>query len=104
MLRYLLRRALYTLPIALGVSLVCFSLVHLAPGDPISAVLPENATPELVEQVKAAYSFDKPLPIQYWICLVSVITGDFVTSIMTRRSVLAELQPPIINSTVLPRA
>lgn len=104
MLRYLLRRLLYTLPIALGVSLVCFALVHLAPGDPISAVLPENATPELVEQVKAAYGFDKPLPLQYGIWLGNVVTGDFGTSIMTRRPVLAELQPAIFNSIVLASA
>jgi len=104
MLRYLLRRVLYTLPIALGVSLVCFALVHLAPGDPISAMLPENATPELVEQVKAAYGFDKPLPIQYGIWLGNVATGDFGTSIMTRRPVLAELRPAIFNSIVLAAA
>lgn len=40
MLSFLLRRLIYTLPIMLGVALVCFSLVHLAPGDPLMAILP----------------------------------------------------------------
>ncbi len=101
MLRYLLKRLLYSLPIALGVSLLCFALVHLAPGDPISSILPENATPELIAQVKAAYGFDKPLPVQFVIWLGNVLTGDLGMSIVTRRPVLSELGPAIFNSLVL---
>jgi len=65
MLIYALRRVLYTIPIALGVSIVCFALIHLAPGDPLSAVIPEGASPEVIAQIRLAYGFDKPLPIQY---------------------------------------
>jgi peptide/nickel transport system permease protein len=101
MLRYLLRRLLYTLPIAIGVSLVCFALVHLAPGDPISAVLPENASPAVIEQIRAAYGFDKPLPMQYLIWLEHVVTGDLGTSIKTGRPVLWEIAPAIRNSMIL---
>jgi peptide/nickel transport system permease protein len=101
MLRYLLRRALYTLPIAIGVSLVCFALVHLAPGDPISAVLPENASPAVIEQIRAAYGFDKPLPQQYLIWLGRVLTGDLGTSIKTGRPVLWEIAPAVRNSMIL---
>ena len=41
---YLLRRILYAIPIAIGVSIVCFSLVYIAPGDPLETVLPPDAT------------------------------------------------------------
>ena len=91
---YVLRRLLYTIPIIIGVSLVCFSFIHLAPGDPISAVLPENASAEVMAQIKAAYGFDKPLPMQYLIWLRNVLQGDFGTSIMTRRPVRARLRRP----------
>jgi peptide/nickel transport system permease protein len=101
MLRYLLRRLLYTLPIAIGVSLVCFALVHLAPGDPISAVLPENASPAVIQEIRAAYGFDKPLPAQYFIWLKRVATGDLGTSIKTGRPVLWEIAPAIRNSMLL---
>jgi peptide/nickel transport system permease protein len=101
MLRYLLRRIFYTLPIAIGVSLVCFALVHLAPGDPISAVLPENASPAVIEQIRAAYGFDKPLPQQYLIWLGRVVTGDLGTSIKTGRPVLWEITPAVENSMIL---
>ena len=98
---YILRRLLYTLPIVLGVSLVCFSFIHLAPGDPISAVLPEQASAEMIAQIKAAYGFDKPLPLQYLIWLGHVVTGDFGLSIMTRRPVMAEVGPAIANTALL---
>ena len=46
MLGYVIRRVLFAIPIALGVSVVCFSLVYLAPGDPLQTVLPPDATAE----------------------------------------------------------
>lgn len=101
MFAYVLRRLLYTAPIIIGVSLVCFSFIHLAPGDPISAVLPENASAAVVAQIKAAYGFDKPLPIQYLIWLRNVASGDFGTSIMTQRPVAAEVLPAVANTALL---
>jgi len=101
MFAYILRRLLYTAPIVVGVSLVCFSFIHLAPGDPISAVLPENASAALVAQIKAAYGFDKPLPIQYLMWLRNVLDGDFGTSIMTQRPVTAEVLPAVANTALL---
>lgn len=101
MLAYFARRLFYTLPIALGVSIVCFALIHLAPGDPLSSVLPEGASPELIAQLKAAYGFDKPLPVQYLTWLGRVLTGDFGHSIMTRRPVLAEVAPAVVNTLIL---
>lgn len=46
MLLYALKRLVYVTPVALGVSLVCFMLVHLAPGDPLTAIMPVDATAE----------------------------------------------------------
>ncbi len=104
MLTYFLRRALYTVPIALGVSIVCFALIHLAPGDPLSAVMPEGASQEVVAELRAAYGFDKSLPVQYLTWLRRVLTGDFGYSIMTRRPVLGEVAPAVVNSLILAAA
>ncbi len=101
MLIYALRRVLYTIPIAIGVSIVCFALIHLAPGDPLSAVIPEGASAEVVAELKIAYGFDKPLPIQYLTWLARVVTGDFGMSIMTRRPVLNEVAPALVNTLTL---
>lgn len=104
MLVYALRRILYTIPIALGVSVVCFALIHLAPGDPLSAVIPEGASTEQIAQIRAAYGFDQPLPVQYFRWLGHVVTGDFGHSIMTRRPVLSEVGPAIVNTLTLATA
>lgn len=64
MLFYVIRRLFYAVPIALGVTIVCFSLVHIGPGDPLSSILPEDATQETVDRLKAEYGLDKPLPVQ----------------------------------------
>jgi peptide/nickel transport system permease protein len=98
---YVLRRLFYTIPIIVGVTLVCFSFIHLAPGDPINAVLPENASAALVDEIKKAYGFDKPLPVQYLIWLGNVAGGDFGTSIMTRRPVASEVAPAVANTALL---
>jgi peptide/nickel transport system permease protein len=98
MLAYVLRRLLYVAPIAIGVSMVCFMLVHLAPGDPLAAMLPDNTPPEVAAAVRAAYGFDKPLPLQYLHWLAHVATGDFGLSIATRRPVLMEVGPAIVNT------
>jgi len=95
---YLLRRILYTLPIALAVSLVCFMLVHIAPGDPINAILPPDAPQELVIQIKHEYGLDKPLPLQFGIWLNHVVHGDLGRSLASNRPVLEDLEDAIGNT------
>ena len=65
MLSYIARRILYAIPIAFGVSVVCFSLVYIAPGDPLQTVMPPDATADMIAIVKQAYGFDRPLPVQF---------------------------------------
>jgi peptide/nickel transport system permease protein len=99
--RYILRRILYAIPIAFGVSVVCFSLVYIAPGDPLQTVLPPDATAETIAIVKHAYGFDKPLPVQFVIWLGHVLTGDFGVSISTRRPVFLEVTGALANTSLL---
>ena len=99
--KYVVRRILYAIPIALGVSVVCFSLVYIAPGDPLQTVLPPDATAETIAIVKRAYGFDKPLPLQFLIWLGKVATGDFGMSIATRRPVVLEVSGALANTGLL---
>jgi peptide/nickel transport system permease protein len=101
MLSYILRRAIYAAPVALGVSLVCFLLVHIAPGDPLSAILPVDATAQMQEEMRAAYGFDKPLPVQYGLWLWKVLHGDLGLSIATGRPVASEVWRAVGNSLIL---
>src|SRR5919108_3192230 len=65
MLTYAFMRLLYVVPVALGVSIVCFALVHLAPGDPLVSVLPPDASAQLQAEMRAIYGFDRPWPVQF---------------------------------------
>ncbi|MEQ4600082.1 MAG: ABC transporter permease, partial [Methylobacteriaceae bacterium] len=101
MLKFILQRLLTVTPVALGVSVVCFLLVHLAPGDPLSAVLPVDATQETIDAMRAAYGYDKPLPVQYVIWLWHVLQGDLGISIATGRPVVQEVGRAVVNSLIL---
>ncbi|MCX7363576.1 MAG: ABC transporter permease [Alphaproteobacteria bacterium] len=101
MLLYALRRLIYLVPVAFGVSLLVFALVHLAPGDPISAIVPPDAPKEVIDKLKEYYGFDKPLPVQYFRWLAVTLTGDLGTSIGTGRSVATEVGSAFGNTIIL---
>lgn len=88
---YALKRILSAVPIAFAVSVVCFSLVQLAPGDPLSLVLPTDATQEIINATKLRYGLDQPVPIQYLYWLGNVLQGDLGTSIASGRPVASEI-------------
>ena len=104
MLGYVLRRVAAVVPILIGVSVVCFSFIHLAPGDAISALAGDNANKETIEQLRQSYGYDQPLPIQYVRWLGMVLTGNLGTSIMTGRSVVSEVIPAALHTAILAAA
>ncbi|MDB5922414.1 MAG: Dipeptide transport system permease protein DppB [Betaproteobacteria bacterium] len=97
MLKYILRRALYTIPIALGVSLVVFTLIHLAPGDPLSAVV-GDADQKMLAEMRASFGYDKPLPVQYFVWLGSTLTGDMGYSLRSGAPVFPMLMSAAKNT------
>jgi len=101
MLVYLARRILYAIPIALGVSVVCFSLVYLAPGDPLQTIMPADATAADIAQIKHEYGFDRPIPVQYALWLWRAVQGDFGISIATRIPVITEVTTALRNTLML---
>ena len=98
---YFIKRLFLVIPIAISVSVVCFSLVYLAPGDPLSAILPSDASQELIDRLKQEYGLDKPIPVQYAIWLGKAVQGDLGTSIATGRPVTSELGRAISNTLIL---
>ena len=76
-------------------------LVHIAPGDPLISVLPPDASAELAEQMKRAYGFDRPLPVQFGIWIFNAVNGNLGTSIATGRSVAEEVFRAVGNTVML---
>ena len=98
MLNFLIRRLLMTLPIMLGVALVCFALVHIAPGDPLVSVLPPDASQELQAQLMELYGFNRSLPEQFFSWIFRALQGDLGTSIATSRPVADEVLKAVGNT------
>ena len=101
MLSYLIRRLILVLPVAFGVSVICFMLVQIAPGDPLTAIMPIDATAEEQAAMRAAYGLDKPLAVQYAIWIGNLAQGDMGKSIATGRPVAAEVFGAVNNSLLL---
>ncbi len=98
---YVGRRLLLAIPTLLGASIIVFAMVHLAPGDPLSAVMPVDASTADIEAAKRTYGFDQPLPVQYLRWLGRVVQGDLGRSIATRRAVLQDVYDALKNSLAL---
>lgn len=98
---YVVRRLLLAVPTLIGASIIVFAMVHLAPGDPIAAIMPADAGQAEIEATKRAYGFDKPLPVQYVKWLGRVAQGDLGRSIATRRAVIDDVRDSFRHSLVL---
>src|SRR6202047_679218 len=94
-------RILYAVPIAIGVTVICFGLVFLAPGDPMVNLLPPDASPADAAYLRKLYGFDQPVPIQYAKWLLRAVTGDLGTSLQTGRPVISEVDRALSNTIVI---
>ncbi|MCM2282253.1 MAG: ABC transporter permease subunit [Bdellovibrionaceae bacterium] len=93
MLAFLFKRIFVVVPTLVGVSLVAFALIRLIPGDPVLLLIGERgASPEVYQEMKAAYGLDQPLPVQYGRFMLGAATGDLGKSIHSGRGVMEEFQ------------
>lgn len=95
---YALRRLFLTIPILFGVTVICFALVHIAPGDPIQNLLSPTASAADAARLRAAYGLDQPIPIQYLIWIGKVFVGDLGQSIANNSSVSGEVVRAFFNT------
>lgn len=104
MLEYLLRRILALAPVMLVVATLVFVLMHLTPGDPVSAMLGMDASPTDIERMRAKLGLDQPLALQYVQWFGKMLRGDMGESIFLQIPVLeavAERLEPTLLLTLL---
>jgi peptide/nickel transport system permease protein len=87
MTSFLRRRLLLALPILIGVSIVVFITIKMIPGDPVSALLGPNGTPQARAALTARLGLHKALPLQYIDWIWAVLHGNLGTSISLQESV-----------------
>ncbi len=87
---FILRRLAYAIPTLLGISIITFVIVHLAPGDPIRLVtFGSRATNEDIEALRHVYGLDQPLPIQYLNWMWKILHLDFGQSFIYHQDAAA---------------
>ena len=91
MTRYLVLRLSLLAPTLLGVLLVTFLLLYVAPGDPVQAMVGERSDPATLARLRAELHLDDPVPVQFVHYVGGVLRGDLGTSYITRRPIVQDL-------------
>lgn len=101
MRKYLLKRLAQTIPVLFGISVLVFSMLHLAPGDPADLLIGVDATPESVAELRHDMGLDRPLVVQYGAWANRIVQGDFGRSVVLNRKVLPEIVKRFKNTLIL---
>ncbi len=101
MTQYLIRRLLIAIPSLLGISVILFTVLALAPGDPFEELATNPAIPpEVRQQLRASLGMDDPVHIRYFAWLTSMLRGEwgfsFVSRIPVDQLILQRLPTTII--------
>jgi ABC-type dipeptide/oligopeptide/nickel transport system permease component len=89
--RLLVLRILLLVPTLLGVLVVTFLLLYVAPGDPVQAMVGERADSATMVRLRAELHLDDPLPVQFGRYVVQVAKGDLGRSYITNRPIIKDL-------------
>ncbi len=89
MLRYIIKRIIFTIPALLITSFLIFWAMNLAGGDPVYTILPENASVAQQEALREEMGLNDPLLVQYARYMGGLVTGDMGTSYVTGNDVFA---------------
>lgn len=91
MLHYIAKRVLLFVPTLLGITLITFVLMQALPGDPVSGMAGERASPETIERIKKELGQDRPLMLQYLGYIRLLSQGELGRSYYTNRKVTDDL-------------
>jgi peptide/nickel transport system permease protein len=92
MIRYIIRRVLFLIPVLIGVAFCVFTLLYLTPGDPARMALGDMATENAIREFREKEGMDKPFLIQFGNYVYKALTkGDIGRSYITKRPVMTEI-------------
>jgi len=78
---FVLRRLLLLVPVAIGVTIIVFFMIHLIPGDPARTILGIHATPRAIAILHQEWGLNRPLASQYWLFIDRLVHGDLGRSL-----------------------
>ena len=101
MVRYVIGRILWLIPIVLAVSFIVFALVELAPGTIVDGLISGEMTPADIAALKAKYNLDKPMLYRYGLYLYDLVQGDLGVSMVSKMSVFETYMERLPNTLIL---
>ena len=88
---FILRRLLLAIPTLVGVLIIAFLLLYVAPGDPVMAMVGERADEETIARLRAELRLDDPLPVQFGHYVAGIAKGDLGRSYITNRPIRRDI-------------
>jgi len=91
LLKYIIKRILYMIPVMLIIIVIVFTLLYINPGDPSLSMLGEYATPEAIEKIHEELGLDDPYLVQLGNYFLKLLRGDLGISYRSKRPVMDEI-------------
>ena len=91
MIKYILKRLLFMIPVILALTFLVFGIMHLTPGDPTAIILGNEYSEEASAKLKAELGLDQPFLVQYANYIIKLVQGNFGMSYITRAPVGEQL-------------
>lgn len=101
MLRYLLKRTAFSIPVLIGVTFVLFIMLNVIPGDPVALMMKEHISPDVVERVRTQMHLDDPMIVRYFRFIGGALQGDFGISYKLNRPVSSLIMQAFPNTLIL---
>jgi peptide/nickel transport system permease protein len=90
-MNYFAKRLLISVPLLLGITLISFAIMRMAPGDPATMFSDPRASIKDMEQVRHNLGLDKPILVQYFFWLKNIVSGNLGYSYQTGKPVLTSI-------------
>jgi ABC-type dipeptide/oligopeptide/nickel transport system permease component len=92
LLAFIVRRLVLSIPTLIGVMIVVFLLLYVAPGDPVQDMVGERADAQTIAQLRKELHLDEPLPKQFVLYVSGVLHGDLGKSYITQRPIIRDIK------------
>jgi peptide/nickel transport system permease protein/oligopeptide transport system permease protein len=89
---FIIRRLMLSIPTLIGVMVVVFLLLYVAPGDPVQDMVGERADAETIARLRKELHLDEPLPKQFVLYAGGVVRGDLGNSYITQRPIIRDIR------------
>lgn len=98
MLKYLVKRLLQAVPLLILITMLCFTLINLAPYDAMDAKVTDKMTPAQIEEMREEMGLNDPIPVQYFRWVKGLLQGDLGQSLISRTNIATDLKEKIPNT------